>query len=106
MKDFFKKIWEWIKATAKKVWDWLIALLLSVPVTKLYYFIAGLIVAAAIAILGVDGIEKFPLVAVIFISAFAETFVYLANPDGGWKWKNFVATVAGGVVIQLIVLLG
>lgn len=106
MKNFFKKIWEWIRSTAKKAWEWLKALLLSVPVTKLYYFIAGLIVASAIAILGVDGIEKYPLIAVAFISVFAETVVYISAPDGGWKWKNFIATCAGGLIIQLIVVVG
>ena len=106
MKDFFKKIWEWIKVNVKKAWDWLIAALLKVPVTKLYYFIAGLIAGAFIAILGVDGIEKYPLAGVLFLSAFAETVVYLVNPEGGWKWKNFVATCLGGLVIQLIALLG
>ena len=70
MEDFFKKIWNWIKTNVAKAWTWLINTLLAVPVTKLYYFIAGLILASAIAILGVDGIQFYPAVAVLFIAVF------------------------------------
>ena len=103
MKDFFKKIWEWIKTNVKKAWDWFIAFLLSVPITKVYYFAAGLIIGAFIAILGVDETAMYPLVGVIAIALAKEALVYMLKNK--WSWQNFLATSIGGLIIQLIVFL-
>ena len=97
MKDFFKKIWEWIKTNVAKAWSWLIATLLKVPVTKLYYFIAGLVATAFLAIV-LPKVAEWPIVPVaflIFIFGFFRTFF-----DKKVKWWNCLAIFLGALVIQ------
>lgn len=109
MKDFFKKIWDSIKAFAKKTWDWtknlvnkawawVKGLLKSVPYKKLYLFIAGMILAAIAYI-------NFHIVGCIAAPAFlffAICFFQLFTKDKT-DWWNFGAATIGGAIIQLMV---
>lgn len=86
MKNLFKKTWAWLTA---------------IPQDKLWHVIAGLVIGAFFAI--VLPMEA-PVVPVIFAGAIKE-FV------DDWKhgnadWRDFVATVAGGIIIQGMVIIG
>lgn len=86
MKRLFDRFWRWLTA---------------IPQDKLWHVIAGLVIGASFAI--VLPIEA-PVVPVIFAGAIKE-FVddwKHANAD----WRDFVATVAGGIIIQGMVIIG
>ncbi len=86
MKRLFDRLWRWLTA---------------IPQDKLWHVIAGLVIGAFFAI--VLPMEA-PVVPVIFAGAIRE-FVddwKHANAD----WRDFVATVAGGGVIQVMVWVG
>ena len=84
----------------RKIWDKLVALIYKVPFDKWLHFMAGLIIAAFFCItLGM----KVCIVPVLF-AGFAKEFF------DGWTtnqsdWKDFLATLIGGMVIQLFVIL-
>ena len=71
---------------------------MAIPQDKLWHIIAGLIVGAFFAVvLPIDD----PIVPVIFAGAikeFIDGWRY-----GGADWMDFLATVAGGGVIQIMV---
>lgn len=86
MKRLFDRFWRWLAA---------------VPQDKLWHVIAGLVVGAFFAV--VLPIEA-PVVPVIFVGAIKE-FV------DDWRtetsdWRDFVATVSGGGLIQVMVWVG
>lgn len=70
---------------------------MSLPQDKLWHVIAGLVVGAFFAI--VLPVEV-PLVPVIFAGAIKEFIDDWRS--GGADWKDFVATVAGGAIIQIM----
>ena len=86
-----------MKTMIQKCWQWLIAL----PKDKLWHVIAGLIIGSFFAI--VLPIEA-PIVPVIFAGAIKE-FVDQWR-GGAADWHDFVATLAGGAVIQTMVWIG
>lgn len=67
---------------------------------KLYHIIAGLIFAAIFAIVLPIPI---PIVPVIF-AAFIKEFVYQWR-GGKFDWQDFTATLIGGVIIQIMVMI-
>ena len=84
----------------RKLWDKLVALIYKVPFDKWLHFMAGLIIAAFFCItLGM----KVCIVPVLF-AGFAKEFFdsWTTNQS---DWKDFLATLIGGMVIQLFVIL-
>ena len=81
----------------QQCWQWLMML----PQEKLWHVIAGLVVGALFAI--VLPMEA-PIVPVVFAGAIKE-FVDQWR-GGAADWRDFVATLAGGAVIQAMVWIG
>lgn len=80
----------------RKIWDKIVALISKVPYDKLLHFIAGLVIAAFFCItLGM----KVCIVPAI-VAGFAKEFFDNWTSDEV-DWWDFVATVAGGLVIQI-----
>lgn len=98
MKEFFKKIWEAIKAFFSSLYKKVVDLLLRVPVPKYVYFILGLIACAFFAIVIPGAIEWpiFPLAMLAVIICFIKVFT-----GGKPKWWNALAFVLGALVIQI-----
>lgn len=72
----------------------------SIPHDKLLHFIAGMLITALVAVV----FARFaPLaVTVAVVAGFAKE-AYDEWAYGGWDWKDLLATVMGGVVMQIIV---
>ena len=83
-----------------KVWSWLIGLLNKVRRDRLYHFIAGLFVAAFFLIVLKMHFCLWPVIFVAFIKEFVDVW-----QDGNFDWIDLLATVAGGLFIQLLVWL-
>ena len=86
-----------MKRLFAEMWQWLMAL----PQDKLWHVIAGLVVGALFAM--VLPMEA-PIVPVVFaggIKEFADQW-----RGGSWDWRDFVATLSGGAVIQAMVWIG
>ena len=98
MKDFFKKIWEAIKAFFSSLYKKVIDLLLGIPVPRYCWFIAGLIACAFFAIVIPCAIEwpVVPIIALAVIVCFVKVF---CNKKP--KWWNALAFVLGALVIQI-----
>jgi len=89
-----------MKNWIRKIWDKIVAFFCSIPFDKWLHFIAGLVIAAFFCIsLGM----KWAIVPVIFAAFIKEFFDKWTT--GIWEWKDFLATIIGGVVIQLFVVL-
>lgn len=89
-----------MKSFIRKIWDALVKLIYKVPFDKWLHFMAGLIIAAFFNItLGVEGCFW----AALFAGALKEMFDIFTT--GTAEWKDLLATVLGGGVIQLFVLL-
>lgn len=87
----------------RKIWNWIVALISKVPYDKLLHFIAGLIIAAFFAIV-LPKWAEWCIVPVIFAGVFKEFFDKWTTQE--WDWWDFVATCAGGLIIQIFVILG
>ena len=84
----------------RKIWDKIVALISKVPYDKLLHFIAGVLIAAFFCItLGM----KVCIVPVVIIGYAKEFFDMWTSNEADW-W-DFAATVAGGLIIQIFVLL-
>lgn len=84
----------------RKIWDKIVEWILNVPSDKRLHFSAGVIIAAFFAIaLGM----KFCVFPVIFAALFKEAFDQWTS--GEWDWWDIAATVIGGLVPQVFVLL-
>ena len=89
-----------MKSFIRKIWDALVKLIYKVPFDKWLHFMAGLIIAAFFNItLGVEGCIKAALCAGVL----KELFDLLTTDTA--EWKDLLATVLGGLVIQLFVLI-
>ena len=97
MKRNRNKNYAMMKQLFAKMWQWLMAL----PQDKLWHVIAGLVIGALFAI--VLPMEA-PIVPVVFAGAIKE-FVDQWRTGAG-DWRDFVATLAGGAVIQVMVWIG
>lgn len=84
----------------KKIYNKVIAWLNSIGTDKYLHFIAGLIIAALFNItLGMTACIV-PVFFAAFIKEFVDGWRY-----GGADWRDAVATLAGGAVIQLLAVL-
>lgn len=84
----------------KKIWNKIVRFFNALSADKYLHFIAGLIIAAFFAIaLGMEACIAPAIVAGILKE--------VVDESGGRKadWADLVATIAGGAVIQLIVIL-
>ena len=85
----------------RKLWDKFFTLLYKVGQDKWFHFIAGLIVAAALVIW--TGWCWSALIAAAAAGVAKEVFDVITTKV--YDWKDFVATLCGGVLIWLIALL-
>lgn len=71
----------------------------SIPHDKLLHFIAGVLITAVVAVV-------FPRFAVLgaIVAGLAKE-VYDEITYGGWDWKDLLATIMGGAVMGLIILM-
>lgn len=84
----------------KKIYTKLVGLLYEIGADKYIHFIAGLIVASFFCIaLGM----QVCIVPVIVVSFAKELFDGMGLGEA--DWRDFVATILGGAIIQLFVLL-
>lgn len=89
MKDFFLKIWNWIVSQLDKIHR-----------SRLYQFIAGLIIAAFFAI-----VLNMPFcIWPVFFIGFGKEFFGLWL-DKNFDWLAILAAALGGLVIQLFVII-
>lgn len=89
MKDFIRRIW-----------DWFVNLFAGIRRDRLYHFIAGLIIAALFCIVLKIPVCIVPVIFAAFIKEFFDTWT-----DGNFDWIDLLATVLGGFVIQLFVII-
>ena len=79
----------------------IITTLCAIPSDKMLHFIAGLMIVAVTAII-FPCAANYAVVSAIIAGFFKEAidkFDY-----GGWSWRDIAATVIGGVVMQIIIL--
>ena len=79
----------------------IITTLCAIPSDKMLHFIAGLMIVAVTAII-FPCAANYAVVSAIIAGFFKEAidkFDY-----GGWSWRVIAATVIGGVVMQIIIL--
>lgn len=84
----------------KKIYAKLLAILNGIGVDKYLHFIAGLIIAA---VFGITLDMKACIVPVVFAAFIKEAIDQSGSGDP--NWKDAVATLAGGAVIQLLVII-
>lgn len=84
----------------RKIWDAIVSFISKVPYDKLLHFIAGVIISAFFCI-ALN--EKYCFFPVIFF-AFAKEFFDVWTTKK-WDWWDFGATLIGGAVPQVFVLL-
>lgn len=99
MKEFFKKLWETIKSFVSSVWKKIVELLLSIPVTKYIYFIAGLIICAFFCIV-IPGAIEWPAFPIIMLAAIVCLIRIMMDKNP--KWINALAFSIGVIVIQIL----
>ena len=97
MKDFFKKILDWIL----KAYDWFVGLLGKIRRDRLYHFIAGLLIAVPCAL--IFHIEW--AIVPAFFAGFIKEFIDLWR-DGNFDWLDLLATTAGGAFVWICQLIG
>ena len=88
----------------RKIWDKIVQWLLHLPADKRLHFVAGFVIAAFFGLaLGMDWV----IVPAVFAAFIKEFFDQWTSPTGeGWDWLDFLATILGGVLAQLFVLIG
>ena len=91
MKDFLRKIWNAI-----------VSLIYKVPYDKLLHFIMGLLFTAIFAVLFPKAAKWCILVAIV-IGVLKELFDFWTTKQ--WDWKDFLATVIGGLTIWIFTFL-
>lgn len=88
----------------RKIWDKLVALIYKVPFDKWLHFMAGLIIAAFFAIV-IPKWAEWCIVPVFFAGCAKGFFDVWTTDEADWDWKDLLATLIGGFVIQLFVIL-
>ena len=89
-----------MKQFLRKIWDALVRLISKVPYDKYLHFIMGLLLtAAAYIFFG----WKACIIPAVVAGLLKEAFDKWTT--GQWDWWDFVATVCGGLIIQLFVVL-
>lgn len=89
-----------MKSFLRKIWNKIVAWILAIPTDKKLHFAAGFVIAAFFAIT-LD--MKFCVWPVLFF-AFGKEF-FDKWTTGVWEWWDFAATMFGGFVPQIFVLL-
>lgn len=89
-----------MKGFIRRIWDWFVNLLAGIRRDRLYHFIAGLIIAALFYIVLKMPVCIVPVIFAAFIKEFFDTWT-----DGNFDWIDLLATVLGGFVIQLFVII-
>lgn len=82
------------------IWNWFVGLLDKIRRDRLYHFIVGLIVAAFFAIVLGMSFCVWPVLFVAFLKEFIDVLC-----DRGFDLLDFAATIIGGLIIQLFVIL-
>jgi len=85
----------------RKIWDKLVSLIYKIPTDKWLHFFAGVIIAACAAL--TFHIE-WPWFPALIAGGIKEIFDYRTTSQA--DWKDFVATVLGGLLIWGFALLG
>lgn len=93
MKDFLRKIW-----------NWLVGLLYKIPFDKYLHFIGGMVVASFFALAIGDGWALICVVPALMAGLLKEMFDVWTT--GTWEWWDVGATAIGGAVPWLFALLG
>lgn len=83
-----------------KIWNWFVGLLNKIRRSRIYSFIAGIIIAAFFAIVLSMSFCVWP----VFFVGFGKEFIDLWL-DKDFNWIDLAATVAGGLIIQLFVII-
>lgn len=91
-----------MKQQIRKIWNKLVALVCKVPYDKLLHFIAGLIIAAFFALVAPSW-KWGAIVSALVAGVAKEVFDYCTTKQV--DYKDALATLIGGAVIQLFVLL-
>ena len=84
----------------RKIWDKIVAWLLSIPQDKRLHFVCGLIISAFFGMALGMKVCAWP---VLFFAFGKEMFDSWTG--GEWDWWDFLATILGGCVPQIFVLL-
>ena len=84
----------------RRIWDRIVAVLLRIPQDKWMHLVAGLIVAAFAAM--VCGC-RWCIVPALVAGLLKELFDYITTRTA--DWRDLVATVAGGLIIQIFAIL-
>lgn len=72
----------------------------SIPSDKMLHFIAGMLITAIVAVI----VPRFaPLAVTVAVVAGLAKEVYDEITYGGFDFKDWLATVIGGVVMQIII---
>jgi len=90
-----------MKSFIRKIWDAIVRLLCKINYDKLWHIIAGLVIAAFFGISLHMTVCIVPVLAAAFIKEFFDKWT-----TDIWEWGDFIATIAGGVIIQIFVVLG
>ena len=85
----------------RKIWDWIVKQIYKVPFDKWLHFIAGLLVAALTVI---TFHFKWCIAPALFAGIAKEAFDYFTTKKV--EWLDLLATVIGGLIIQIFALLG
>ena len=85
----------------RKIWDKIVAWLLGIPQDKRLHFVFGFIIAA---FFGLALHMKFNVWPVLFFAFGKEMFDTFTG--GEWDWWDFLATMLGGALAQLFVVIG
>lgn len=91
-----------MKQWIRKTWDKLVALVCKVPYDKLLHFVAGLIIAAFFALV-VPSWRWGAIISALVAGVAKEVFDYYTKKQV--DYKDALATIIGGVVIQIFALL-
>ena len=101
MKEFFKKVWRWLKAAPSKLYGAFVKWLNSIRRDRLYHFIAGLIIAAFCSVVWDMGFWAFiPALCAGVIKEFIDQW-----RSQSWDWVDLFATILGGLLIGLFGLI-
>lgn len=85
----------------RNIWEKIVAWVLGIPVDKRLHFVAGVIVSTFFALAFGMRAALVPAVVAGFTKEFIDAW-----QTGSWDWGDFFATVLGGVLVQVFVLLG
>ncbi len=99
MKEFFKKIWQALKAAFVNLCSAIKGWLKELPQERYVYFIIGLVLTAFLAIVFPGAVEwpMVPVIALFVVLGMIRTFI-----DKPVFWKNYFAACIGAVVIQFL----